>query len=370
VRHVVTIVNSLNRGGAESSVIQLAEATKENFRHTIVTLLDGGPLEEQAKAKGITVISMGMKRSQFPGTTALKLVKTIRGLAPDLIVACMYHSALAAAFYGKITFGRTPQIWSIHHSLHDIASEGISTRLALKACRLLANSASKIVYVSGKSADHHRKFGFPQDRSMVIPNGYDLERFQPLEAARKRLRAELGFDDSAIVVGHVARVDPIKDHPMLIAAMDGAMRQNPRVALLLCGKGTDELEIPASMKDRTRALGERSDVSDIMNACDIGVLSSKSEAFPNVLSEFLACEKPCITTDVGDAATIVGESGLVVPPRSTEAFSKAMVDMAGKPEDERRRLGRLGRLSINARFSIQTVAQQNMDLWKATIEKA
>jgi glycosyltransferase involved in cell wall biosynthesis len=157
----------------------------------------------------------------------------------------------------------------------------------------------------------------------------------------------------------------MKDHAGFLEALTIAQGLNPRIVALLCGQGTDVLKIPDRLQGRVKLLGARRDIANVMSACDVGCLSSSfGEAFPNVLSEFMACERPCVTTDVGDAARIVGRYGLVVPPRNPAALAGALVKMAACSAEERRRIGVEGRMSIGERFSIGVVAARHLKLWK------
>lgn len=367
---IVTLVNSLNAGGAEAALLELVAATRDRFEHAIVPLIGGGVLTPRFRALGVRVEEGRFARGSLSVGAFLALARKVRALHPDVLVGWMYHSAAFAAALRALLPRRTPLIWAIHHSLDGLAEQGRSTRMAIRSCRLLSGQASAIVFVSARSAGQHAAFGFPRDRSRVIPNGYDLRRFRPDASERRRLRAEWGFGDDDVVVGHVARVDPMKDHANFLDAFARGIACQPRLAAVLCGLGTDALSLPPSIRPRIRLLGFRGDVAAVMNACDVGCLSSSGEAFPNVLAEFLACGRPCVTTDVGDAAMIVEGFGRVVPPCDPASLAAALVELAEAGEPARHALGLAGRRSILERFDIRNVAEQHVDLWNRAIEAA
>jgi glycosyltransferase involved in cell wall biosynthesis len=96
-----------------------------------------------------------------------------------------------------------------------------------------------------------------------------------------------------------------------------------------------------------------------MAALDILSLSSAfGEGFPNAIGEAMACEVPCVVTDVGDSAEIVGDAGLVVPPRNPTAMAEAWETLLAKSPEERRVLGRAARERIARNFSLDVVTRQ------------
>jgi glycosyltransferase involved in cell wall biosynthesis len=176
------------------------------------------------------------------------------------------------------------------------------------------------------------RLGYAAEKFVIIPNGYDVGRFRPDAAARARLRAEWGVPDGVPLLGMVARFDPQKDHANLLAACARLQASGADFAAVLVGTGCDagnaalvQQLAAAGLTQRVRLLGRRDDVPAVMAALDLHVLSSAyGEAFPNVLAEAMACGTPCVTTDVGDAAQIVGETGWAVPPRDAAALAEGI----------------------------------------------
>ncbi len=176
---------------------------------------------------------------------------------------------------------------------------------------------------------------------VVVPNGYNLNLLSPNPKTRARLRTEWGIAESMPLIGMVARYDPQKDHANLVAALAHLTRAGWEYRCVLIGVGldADNVELIALLKaqgvaKRVILLGRRSDVPAIMNALDVHALSSRfGEAFPNVLSEAMACGTPCVSTNVGDAALIVGETGWVVPPGDPEALGNSLAKALDEHRD-------------------------------------
>jgi glycosyltransferase involved in cell wall biosynthesis len=172
----------------------------------------------------------------------------------------------------------------------------------------------------------HQKLGYAAARFHLIANGYDLSYFQPDPEARVRIRRSWGIPDGEALIGFVARWDPQKDHANLFRALAKLVYR-----CVLIGDGMDDrnrellsLIIRHHLDSRLILAGPRDDIPAVMNALDIHVLSSVSEAFPNVVAEAMSCGTPCVATDVGDSAKIIGETGWVVPAMEDDALAGAI----------------------------------------------
>ena len=209
----------------------------------------------------------------------------------------------------------------------------------------------------------------------MIHNGYDLEELQLDPESGLRLRKELQLDDS-FIIGFMARWDPIKDHDTLFRAVEIWSRTSTlKYNLVLVGKGCDSgnahlksLLRQYSLESNTKLLGQRSDVSNIMNMLDLHVLSSKSESFPNVLAEAMACGTPCLSTDVGDAAEIIGNTGWVVAPESPKAMAEGL-QRASVELQNRRIPSDACRERIAQKFSAASMINAFHDIWENTGNK-
>jgi glycosyltransferase involved in cell wall biosynthesis len=229
-----------------------------------------------------------------------------------------------------------------------------------------------IVVCAENAAVRHRQWGYRADRMRVIPNGYDLSRWQPNLAARARLRAQWGLAHETVLIGAVARWNPLKDHANLLAATALCAAANTSLRCVLAGNGMDESNVPLmslidrlGLRGKVILLGERDDIPDVMNALDVHVLSSCAEGFPNVVAEAMATGVACVVTNVGDAARIVGDYGWIAPPRNADALAHAInqaVSLLGTSEMAERI--RLGRERVGNLFSLETMVSAYRNVWR------
>lgn len=337
--NVLHVITGLTDGGAEDSLFQLCHSDRDNL-HRVVCLMDAGQYGARFAEAGIEVVYLNMPRGRLSLSGLLRLWRTIRAWRPDVVQTWMYHANLIGGVVARLA-GIRVICWGIHNTNLVAGTTRSSTIWVAKACGMLSRAVpSLIVSCSQQAVEVHRQMRYAATKFVVVPNGYNLELLAPDPLARARLRAEWGIDESMPLIGMVARYDPQKDHANLIAALAQLARSGWEYRCVLIGVGldADNAEVVALLKaqgvaEKVILLGRRSDVPAIMNALDIHALSSRyGEAFPNVLSEAMACGTPCVSTNVGDAALIVGETGWIVP----SGDSQALADGLGKALEEHR----------------------------------
>ena len=223
----------------------------------------------------------------------------------------------------------------------------------------------------------HEALGYRPRRWALIPNGIDTEAFRPDPRARAETRAALGFGEGVFAIGLIARCDPMKDHATFIRAAARLAETRPEARFVLVGRGTDSRDgalerwiAEAGITDRTRRLSERTDIAKIIPGLDLMTLSSAfGEGFPNVLGEAMACGVPCVTTDVGDAARVVGDSGLVVRPRDPDALAAAWDEAAARDGATRAASGAAAREWIIAQYSLAGMVRRYEDLYSGLLSR-
>ncbi len=365
------IITGLATGGAERALYNLLHGgLASRFDNHIISLSDEGTLGEPIKQLGGPVTPLGMRGGVPTLSGLVKLRQVMQSFQPDLIQGWMYHGNLAATLAASLSKHSPAVIWNVRHSLYDLGYERFMTRQVIRLNRLLSSRPATILYNSKVSRGQHEAFGFAVEPGQVIPNGIDIERFECSELLRKKIRAELTIPEQAQVVGHVARFHPMKDHSLFLRAAVEIARRNENAHFVLSGRNVTlenrELGslIPDSCYNRFHLLGERADIPALMAAMDILSSSSYGEGFPNVIGEAMATSLPCVVTDVGDSGFIVGEHGVVVPPKDQVALVTGIEKLLSLPEDELQALGAQGRKRIEDNFSLTAIVHQYAELYE------
>jgi len=232
--------------------------------------------------------------------------------------------------------------------------------------RWLSFFPHSIIYNSNLSVEQHCNIGFSVKKTKIIPNGFDLQKFKPDQHHHQQLCEELGVAESVLLVGHISRLHPMKDHPTLLRAIDrvvdslSSTGSKQEVLFLLIGHGvTSELSNNLAI----RFLGERSDIPKIMSALDIVVSSSAwGEGFPNVIGEAMASEVPCVVTDVGDSAYIVGKYGRVCPVGDDQCIASSLLQLI-ENKQERKTAGKQARKRIKENYSMDKIKKEYLKEW-------
>jgi glycosyltransferase involved in cell wall biosynthesis len=366
---VLHVITGLGSGGAEAMLFKLLQATHRTVSQEVVSLVGGGELSKHFESLGIPVFSIDLLRNGLPIRALGTLTRLIRSRRPDIVQTWMYHADLLGGIAARrARISRV--IWGVRNStLGDGTS--LKTRLTVKACALLSNRIpDRIVSCSHMAAGVHKDLGYARNRFIIIPNGFDTERFQPSAQLRQALRIAMGLPLEVRLIGFVARNDPQKDFPTFFTAAADVLSQVPNAHLLIVGHGYEQVcseQIRAAYSvDPTRLhfLGHRDDIDQIMPAIDVLALSSSyGEAFPNVLGEAMACGVPCVATDVGDSANIIGDTGIVVAPRSPESLAEGLLSILAMPADVYGDRSYAARDRVLKHYSLPAIADIYISLW-------
>ena len=365
---IVHVITGLQRGGAENALFRLLTSEPDPSQLKVVSLTDGGIFRERLEALGVRVVCLGM-RPGFPSLLKWwRLVRLLRQWRPQLVQTWMYHADLLGGLATAIA--GVPVCWGVRHSNLSSKQNKASTLLVARVCAWISSRVpARAISCSTRAADIHRVLGYAVPFE-VVPNGLDVSAWTPRPELRARVREQLGLPRDAFVFAHAGRADSQKNHAGLALAFSRLHAVMPHACLLLCGTGLSPddpyfraLPFMEDARDSVWPLGPRDDLPQLWQAADAFVLSSVGEAFPNVVAEAMACGLPCVVTDVGDSAEIVGETGRVVPPADPEALADAMQALLDMPAPERRRLGAEARVRVETLYTLERMAAGFRRVW-------
>lgn len=369
---VLTVATGLNRGGAELMLYRLLTTSdRKQFKHEVVTLIAEGAVAHRLREANLTVHSLGMRRSRPTLSGLAKMVDVIRGSQPDIIQGWMYHGSLVGQLASHLSLRRVPVLWNIRGDHTNLRAERPLTACTIWACARLSGLPQRIVSNSHTSLTAHQRLGFSRKTGVVIPNGFATDEFVPSKVARQRLRHELRLDEDTLLVGHVGRYHPVKDHHTFLNAAEQVLRHRTDVHFVLVGEGVTPNNKPLAslieklgLVHRTHLLGSRDDLEAINAGFDIATSTSRSEGFSNSVGEAMCCAVPCVVTDAGDSAWIVGDTGTVVPPGNPAEFAQALIRMIESGRVRMRELGDAARSRMIEKFSLAQAVDQYESLYR------
>ena len=331
---ILFLVRSLDIGGAERQLVALARGLQgRGHEVSIAVFYGGGRFEPELRACGIPVHHL-RKHGRWDSLRFLaRLALLVRDLAPDVLHAYMEANVFAAAL--RPLFPSVKIVWGIRSAKADFRSYGLVARLYPWLERLLARAPHAVIVNSSAARRQAIENGLLPARMAVVPNGIDCEAFRPDPAGRARLRAAWSVPDGAPLVGLVARLDPVKNHPNFLRAAARVAASRPDV-LFACvtdprarpgyRRRLERLAADLRIAHVLRWADEGKVSSAVYSALDVAVLSSNpGESFPNVLGEAMACGTPAVTTSSGDAALIVGDPLAVVPCGDDVALARGIL---------------------------------------------
>lgn len=326
---VLILISDLEFSGAQRQVIELANnINPQRYTLHVCTLADYVPLADSLndRAKRLHIIQ---KRHKYDFSVVPKLRNLLKALNAQVIHTFLFD----ADFYGRLAgcMARTPVI---------IGSERNTDYVPLRR-HIIAYGVTKwcsdlIVANSNAGANFgSRTFGVPRSKYRVIHNGVNVERFQPVSC--RSLREQLGVEEHHRLVGMFASFKQQKNHELLLYSAKRIIERVPNVRFLFVG---DELYkgMSGSIDYKKRILsliqklqlqhyclfaGNRQNIEEYYNLCDLTVLPSLFEGTPNVALESMACGVPVVATDVSDNKYIIPDcrTGFIVPLGDAKALS-------------------------------------------------
>jgi glycosyltransferase involved in cell wall biosynthesis len=371
VQSIVLLVPSLEPGGAERQVVELALGlARHGHRVVVMVFRSGGAFEADLKLSNVRLISLEKGTRWNVVSFIARFLRELHKERPSILYGYLSTPNLMAILV-KPLLRRTRIVWGIRASNLDWSAYDRFSGLIDRLESRLAGIPDLIVTNSYEGKTDAVARGFPAQKMVVIHNGIDVVRFQPDASARRQVRAEWGVGESDRLIGLVARFDPMKDHPTFLRAAAEVARVVSNVRFAIVGGGQSDYEkqlkeIASGLPLSSNLLiwaGTRNDIQRINSALDIACSSSSyGEGFSNAIAEAMACGVPCVVTNVGDSTLIVGDTGVVVPRSSPGALSDALVRLLAMPASELAALGVAARARIVSEFSTERLVEKTEEV--------
>ncbi|MBV1888829.1 MAG: glycosyltransferase, partial [Proteobacteria bacterium] len=299
----------------------------------------------------------------------IRLVRVLRLESPKVIYSFLgVSNILAVVMRPAFKSGRI--IWSIRASNMDLKQyDRLSRWNYWLECRL-ARFSDLIIANSHAGMKFAVENGFPKEKITIIPNGIDTKHFDIDEATDNALREKWGIAGDERIIGVVGRIDPMKGIPIFLKAATIIRKHNLQVRFVWVGMG--EISYEKSMHQLASELGlddlliwagPHADMVAVYNAFDIASSTScYGEGFPNVLGEAMACGVPCVVTDVGDSAVVVGDTGMVVAPQDSKALADAWIKILSLNGTQLEKKALDARNRVVSKFSVGTLIKDTEKL--------
>lgn len=384
------LVSSLERGGAERQVLELARGLDPaRFAPLICSLADAVPLAEGLPDRERRLVIV-RKRWRFDATTIPRVARVMADARVRIVQSFLFDADMVARCAARLA-GRPLVIGSERNS--DYRRPRLQS-LCLRLTRgwvdaMIANSHAGRRFTL-------RTLGMAEADVHVVPNGVDLERFRPGDTPAAR--AALGLPPGVPVVGMVASFKPQKNHLMFLEVARRVALRFPD-ALFVCageplarpgggeprwlaagtglGRAVDDYRERVTraldahgLRERCRLLGRVDAVERVYNACDLTLLTSLHEGTPNVLLESMASGVPVVATDVADNAELVpeGRVGHIVPSGDAEAMATRVCELLGD-EARRRAFGHAARDWALGQFSSAALAARTSAVYEELLRR-
>jgi len=335
--HVLYVVDSLDVGGTETQMVQVARRLGSyGYEVTVACLRAGGPLTEALAEKGIRILEFPKRRSMLSFAAVYQLLRLVRHLRREGIGVVHAHDLWANLMGVPAAWlARTPVILA---SQRNLAHVDWYTPFRRKLLRVIFRLSTAVIANSAAvRALLLEKFRVPADKVHVFHNGVDLDRFDDVERDRQKIDSRLSEETKLVV--HIANMNSeVKGQAVLIEAARTVCTAIPLARFVLVGDGplrgvyerrVKELEL----EDRVLFLGRRQDIAEILACGDLFAFPSFAEGMPNSVLEAGASGLPIVATPVGGIPEIVTHerTGLLVPPRDPEALAAAILRVLEDP---------------------------------------
>lgn len=326
----------------------------ENIKMSVITLFDNNYFLDEIEKTDSRVYCVNLKKNVLAPLKLFTIMRIIMKEKPTVLQTWMYHCDFLGVVV-KLLFPKLKLVWNIRHSELIKGVDKSTTILLAKILARLSSIPDKVIYGSHAALVTHKKIGYRNKNNEIISNGFNTMDYAPDHSIRSRIRSFLDITNETVVLGTVGRASKVKNQLMLIEVFDDINKIHPNTKLILIGKGIRDQYLSHKIvleNQNIILIDETNKINDYLKAFDLFILPSLSEGFPNVLGEAMSTEVPCIATDVGDSALIIGNDNFVAKKNSKEDLQERISYWYRLNEKEKSELKKHSRNRIKNNYSL------------------
>lgn len=361
---ILYLITGLGLGGAEKVVVELADQMTQNGYQVKIAYLKGHVIV-RPQNENIDLVYLGFESLKDLKVAYQNYKSLIINFQPDVVHAHMVHANIFARI-SRFLYPIPKLICTAHNS-----NEG--NYLRMLAYRITNKFSDINTNVSREATQKFIKLGaFNKKNSITIYNGINTLKFFKKLDSKIVISNELKIHIDTKILLAVGRFHEQKDYPNLIKAISllkEVKHYNDKFLLLIAGDGNlktiiHNMIIDYGLSEQVILLGQRSDISELMSAADIFVLSSAWEGFGLVVAEAMACECFVVATDCGGVKEVMGDNGILIKPNNSYELSEALNIALHKSEAEISTNNRQALEYIKSNFALEKIIRKWMKLYE------
>jgi sugar transferase (PEP-CTERM/EpsH1 system associated) len=347
-------------GGMERGVLNIVNyGDRDRFHHVILCLTQAGSFASQLTSPACEVIELHKREGndlRLPG----RIAAAARRHHVDILHARGWPTLVETVLAARLA-GVRATIYGFHgKTIEEIQGLGPLRRWVQKG---VIRCYQRVVTLNcGMRADLAVECSLPEDRIQIIANGVDVDIFRPRED-RCTLRAAFGLPVDRFIIGNVARLDPVKNHEVILRALHRLRAHQPTPFFLLIGEGhyrsALEREVERlGLSADVRLFGYSERIPELLNCLDLYIQSSFYEGFSNTVIEAMACGMPVLATDVGGTTDLfaAGQHGFFFHPEDDQTLAALIIHLQ-QDGALRRAMADRARRHVVEHFSVDTMVR-------------